>query len=58
MCLQTDLGVKALVLREVHLLHFYCMSEEKIGVNFNDFSCSTLKCREAHVSYIECLSGR
>ena len=34
------------------------MSEDKFGVKLNDFTCSTLKCSEAHVSYIECLSER
>ena len=36
----------------------HCVSEEKFGVKLNDFTCATLKCREAHVSYIECLSER
>ena len=34
------------------------MSEEKVGVKLNDFTCAALKFREAHVSYIECLSER
>ena len=32
--------------------------EEKFGVKFNDFTCATLKCWEAPLSYIECLSER
>ena len=46
LCLQTDLGVKA------------SAPEEKFGVKLNYYTCATLKCREAHVSYmyIECLS--
>ena len=38
------------------MLHFHCVSEEKIGVKLNDFTVATLKCSETHVSYIECLS--
>ena len=52
LCLQTDLGVKASALKK------HCESEEKFGVNLNDFSCATLKCREAHMSYIDFLSER
>ena len=51
LCLQTDLGVKASALQ-------HCESEEKFGVKLNDFTSATLKCREAHMSYIECLSER
>ena len=28
------------------------------GVKLNDFTCAALKCRKAHISYIECLSER
>ena len=40
------------------MLHLHCVSEEKIGVELNDFTSATLKCRKGHVSYIECLSER
>ena len=50
--LQIDLGVKA------YMLYLHCESDEKFGVKLNDFTCATLKCREAHMSYIECLSER
>ena len=51
LCLQTYLSVKASALKN-------CDSEDKFGVKLNDFTCATLKCREAHTSYIECLSAR
>ena len=41
-----------------YMLYLHCVSEEKFGIKLNDFTCATLKCREAHVSYIECLSER
>ena len=34
------------------------MPDEKFGVKLNGFTCVTLICSEAHVSYIECLSKR
>ena len=40
------------------MLYLHCVSEEKFGVKLNDFTRATLKCREAHASYIECLSER
>ena len=58
LCLQTDLGVKASALKHRYMLRLHCVSEEKFGVKLCDFTCATLKCREAHVSYIECLSER
>ena len=40
------------------MLYLHYVSEEKHGVKLNDFACATLKSREAHVTYIECLSER
>ena len=40
------------------MLNLHCVSEENFGVKLNDFPCATMKCREAHVSYIECMSKR
>ena len=42
----------------LRLLKKHCESEEKFGVKLNDFTCATLKCRETHMSYIECMSER
>ena len=60
LCFQTDLGVKASALKHMcyGLLYLHCVSEENFGVKLNDFTCATLKYRESHVSYIECLSER
>ena len=40
------------------MLYLHCVLDEKFGVKLNDVTSATLKCREAHVSYIECLSER
>ena len=37
---------------------FIAIRKKIFGVKLNDFTWATLKCREAHVSYIECLSER
>ena len=41
-----------------YMLYLKCVSEEKFGVKLNDFTCATLKCGEAHVSYIELIKEK
>ena len=42
LCLQTDLGVKALALKHICYTFTACRKKE-IGVKLNDFTCATLK---------------
>ena len=51
LCLKTDLCVKAAAVK-------HCESEVKIRVELNEFTRATLKCRNAHMRYIEYLSER
>ena len=43
---------------KAYVLYVHCLSEETCGVKVNDFKSATLKCREPHVSFIDCLSER
>lgn len=49
----TARGVTASAFKDVELFYIHCMSKEKLSVTLKWFSCVSLVCREAHVSYLE-----
>ena len=56
--LQTARGIMALAFKKSELVYLHCVSKEKFGVTLKGFTCISLICREAHVSYIEKMSER
>ena len=48
----------ALAFKKSELVYLHCLSKEKFGVTLKGFTCISLICREAHVSYIEKMSER
>lgn len=54
----TARGVTASAFKDVELLYVHCVSKEKFSVTLKGFSCVSLVCREAHVSYVENMRER
>ena len=46
----------ALAFKKSELVYLHCVSKEKFGVTLKGFTCISLICREAHVSYIKKMS--
>ena len=57
-CLQTARGIMASAFKKAELVYIHCVSKENFSVTLKGFTCVSLICREAHVSYIENMSER
>ena len=54
--LQTARSIMALAFKKSELVYLHFVLKEKFGVTLKGFTCISLICREAHMSYIKKMS--